>query len=215
MKSGQRLKALVQTISLLSIFIYCQPAKSMSMIKTAAMVQIDKGIEHNWSCSNELSPGKYTDISLTIYDDWDFKDPKIARSSGDAQYDVECLETVCGLSPIYSKFWPKPETLTHSSRDYWVRFGQLAPNSDQGACRSEEHLLHPQYDGKDVREYLKNRAAQPASSGTAAVVIHKIPIVVLKRLRGVFTEAEILNKDNLVEIKLNENDSKEAVPAYV
>jgi len=58
----------------------------------------------------------------------------------------------------------------------------------------------PQFDGADVREYLKTHP-EPADSKNSFVLVHKIPISLLIRHPDMFRKEELLNPSNLVEIR--------------
>ena len=160
----------------------------------ATINAVDHGIASSWSSSRPCrSP---ITVYFCIGDDGKIYEPRIDRSSGDDQYDAECLEAVCGLSPVA----PERENYTAHLQQENVTFG----SSVSPFCPK------PKYDGGEVKVYL-SKHSQPAiretwTFPTGFVIVHKIPLYVLNRYPGFFTEEELRNSSNLIEIPFMKED---------
>lgn len=60
---------------------------------------VQKLISANYSCSVPLRDD-FTELSFAVGDDGVIYDPEILHSSNNDQHDAECLEALCGLSPL-------------------------------------------------------------------------------------------------------------------
>jgi hypothetical protein len=181
------LAILVATICLI------QPSRAEAQyIESAASKEVKKGLASSWSCSRPCT-GCYTEITFAIGDDGKIYEPNIIRFSQDDQYVAECLEAVCGLTPIH----PKPFSFTLHCEHPIKKFRW--PSGGRG-WDDDNDCPTPAYDGSDVKEYLTTHP-QPTDPDEAFIVIHKIPLSVLTRYPGFFTKEELLNPKNLLEIK--------------
>lgn len=169
--------------------------------KTAKVV--NESIKSSWSSSKKM-PDKYTEITFGIADDGKIYDPVVRTFTNDDQYDAECVEAVCSMSPIA----PPPKIHTGFLDRYTFRFG----------VRSD---LKPAYDGKDVNHYLVENPQPKEISYPLGkepfVVVHKIPLTVLTRYPGLFTKQELTSQNNLIRVvfqPLSEKNS-DIQPIYV
>jgi hypothetical protein len=163
--------------------------------------EVEKKLGANYICSapNEKD---YTEVSFAVADDGKIYEPEITHFTGNDQHDVECLEALCGLSPLEAR----PNSVNFLLEHLSMRFGKDQVNS----------YILPGYDGADIRQYLKDHPQVPKPS-QAFVVIHKIPLFVLSRYPGLFTKEEILNPNNLTEVKVDaqypvDQDGKRFIP---
>jgi TonB C terminal len=143
----------------------------------------------------------YAEIKFGVGNDGKIYEPEIVRYSGNDQYDAECLEAVCGVSPVR----PAPKKQSAWLEFEYVKFvkGPLAGSQ----------FVQPGYDGTDIKRYLAHHP-HPTSKdpSDAFVLVHRIPLNVLERYPGMFTKEELLNPENLFEIPvgvgLSEPDSE-------
>lgn len=187
-------------------------ASGQAPVAPSSSEEVNKVLGSTWSSSRPLL-GSPTEITFVIADDGKIYEPRITRFSQDDQYVAECLEAVCGLSPVHSKpsFGPYLEHFTevfgYKRNDFGGRF---------------DSFLKPAFDGSDVKEYL-NTHPQPKNADEAFVLIHKIPLSVLIRYPGLFTKDELLSQSNLMEIKIrkwpgeeaDQNGQRRSAPSYV
>lgn len=164
---------------------------------------INETIKSSWSSSKKIA-GKHTDISFGIADDGKIYEPVVKTFSGDDQYDAECLEAICSMSPVV----PPPQAHSGFLHHFSFNFGS---GSD----------LEPKFDGKEVNSYL---VANPEPKEVSYplgqvpfVLVHKIPLTVLTRYPGMFTEAELTNQNNLVKVNFMPvaEKSVDIQPSYV
>jgi hypothetical protein len=164
-----------------------------------------KALASSWSSSRPCIGGP-PGIRFLVGDDGKVYDPEMMRYSGDDQYDAECLEAICGLSPIAKADTDINTTarIEHFFEEFPVKEG-----------------LQPSYDGSDVNEYLRTHP-QPAAKHDAFVVVHRIPLSVLDRYPGMFTKEELQSQSNLMEIPVGYGDNRPdkqgirvVVPHYV
>ncbi len=164
---------------------------------------IHENIKSSWSSSRKVA-GKYTDVSFGIADDGKIYEPVVRVFSCDDQYDAECVEAICSMSPIV----PPPNYHSAFLDHYVFKFGS-------------ESDLKPRYDGSDVSSYLvanpQPKEISYALGNVPFVVVHKIPLTVLTRYPGVFTEKELISPNNLIKIAFKPLDHKdnEFQPMYV
>jgi len=142
-----------------------------------------------WSCSGSNSK-TCAEVAFSVTKAGQINNVKLARSSGDKQFDAECIEAICSgaASTTTSKLHPAS-----------VVFGGAE------GCT-------PMYDGSDVKEYLRSHP-QPQNKDQAFVVVHRIPLSVLQRFPKYFHVPELLNPENLIEIIVGSKDS--ASPALI
>ena len=164
--------------------------------KTQAMKDVDTGLETSWSRSRPY-PDEYVEIDFCIGDDGKIYEPVIAHQSKDSQYNAECLEALCSLSPVSSTSSNSTCQLQHGR----IRFGEK--KADGG--------FEPKYDGSDSREYLRSHP-QPSNPDAAFVVVHRIPLTILSRYPNYFTKDEIISPNNLIEIR---TDAADTPPGYI
>jgi len=166
---------------------------------------VAKGLASNWSSSRPCI-GYWPTIKFFIGDDGKIYEPEMIRYSADDQYDAECLEAICSLSPIRTteNYVNSTARLEHFSEQFGVKEG-----------------LQPSYDGADVNQYLKTHL-QPETKHDAFVVVHRIPLSVLTRYPGMFTKEELQSQDNLMEIQVGFGDNqadrqgiRDCAPHYV
>lgn len=147
---------------------------------------VQKLISANYSCSVPLRDD-FTELSFAVGDDGVIYDPEILHSSNNDQHDAECLEALCGLSPLNVKPGKVGMTLDHMS----FRFGKDQLNS----------YVSPTYLGPDVREYWQTHQ-KPSNPTEAVVLVHKIPLFILVRYPSLFSKDELLSASNLVSLKV-------------
>ncbi len=166
---------------------------------------VEKGLASNWSSSRPCT-GYPPLIKFLIGDDGKIYEPEIQCYSADDQYDAECLEAICGLSPVCKMQNDINCTagIEHFSQEFGVKGG-----------------LQPSYDGSDVNEYLRAHP-EPADKHDAFVVVHRIPLSVMDRYPGMFTKEELRGQSNLMEIPVGFGDNRAdkqgirlSVPHYV
>ncbi len=170
-----------------SVYIDVLPSKAGTpgrpLSETAKAVH--EGIKSSWSSSKKIAD-KYTQISFGIADDGKIYNPIVTVFSDDDQYDAECLEAICSMSPIV----PPPRFHGGFLDGYTFDFG----------IRSD---LKPKYDGKDVKRYLvanpQPKEISYALDKVPFVLVHKIPLTVLTRYPGMFTEDELITPNNLIK----------------
>jgi hypothetical protein len=189
----------LSVMTLLALGLFCSgPAESKRMAYTAVQTALKNGVEASWSCSHQLPDGEYVDITISIADDGKLFDPQIEHSSNDAQCDAECLETVCALSPTM-------HPNSKRGREITFRFGQV---DEKFLGEPAEPGIKPCYDGSDVKEYLLSHQNN-IGTGNRIVLIHRIPLKVLRRYPGVFTKDELLNPNNLLKVKVGESGDQQ------
>jgi hypothetical protein len=164
---------------------------------------VDERIRLDWSCSSPISD-KHTEIRFFTADDGKIYNPEIGHYSGDDQHDAECLEAVCGMSPVLSQSYNPIAKL----QNWIIPFG-------------EKYGLIPKYDGKDVIDYRASQP-QPAEPDERFIVVHKIPLDVLNRYPQFFSKDDLLSTKNLIEIRIehpaeppDKDGQKPIQPAYV
>lgn len=147
---------------------------------------ITTGINEVWDCSDP-NADNLTEVSFAIADDGKIYDSTITRWSKNEQFNAECLEAVCSLSPV---------TPSNSHN------GFLEHRTIRFCKNAQEPRIEPRYDASDVKEYLRNHP-EPQNTLEKFVVVHKIPLDVLRRYPGLFTREELFSSENLIEIKGN------------
>lgn len=192
----------------LSFVIFTSIGTSLSLASTARHLSetgkaVNEKIKSSWSNSKKITD-KYTEITFGIGDDGKIYDPVVTTFTGDDQFDAECVEAICSMSPIVPPLKIRTGFLEHHT----FRFG----------LRSD---LKPAYDGRDVNNY---RLAHPqpkvvsyALGDEPFVVVHRIPLTVLTRYPGLFTERELVASNNLIKVISPPIEEKSAdyQPMYV
>ena len=182
--------ALLVVLSLIQM----KPSEASSQfVPSWAWKAVQKGISSTWSSS---SPGaSWIQISFCVSDEGKIYDPTIDKHSGNDQYDAECLESICSLSPLM------PDIDNHFS---------VLLNHCIFTFGSKVALFNPKprYDGKEVVLYLSNHQRPAANQNfeETFVLVHKIPLSVLNRYPGMFTEAELRDSSNLIPITFRQED---------
>jgi hypothetical protein len=149
---------------------------------------IVKGLASSWS-SSRVCRGSYPLVKFMVADDGKIYDPELVCYSADNQYDAECLEAICSLSP-FAPIEDFESRIEHFTQEFGASEG-----------------LQPTYDGSDINVYLRTHL-QPKDPFDAFVVVHKIPLTVLERYPGMFTKGELQSQNNLIEIPVGYGDNK-------
>jgi TonB family protein len=137
--------------------------------------RLEQRIYADWSPF--LTP--VTDEALlqgSIGNDGRLYDVEVLQSSGNLQFDADCLQAVLGAAGFAPRENAVPGVLTHTS---WVfnpstRCGHLASAITQ-------HAVHA-----GLGQYVS---------------IYRIPLDVLKRYPGLFSEKELLSDSNVIQIR--------------
>lgn len=177
--------------------LYPNKVQSSSLgVPNQAWKFISENVSAAWSSSCKSKTPVL--IACSIADDGKIYEPSIMTPSGNDQFDAECLEALCSLSPVTQNRGNSTTNLQHCE----FSFGAAAGDT----------LFRPTatYDGTDVRDYLRTHP-QP-SDGKAFVVVHRIPLSVLSRYPKLFTKEELSRSSNLIEITYWKNEAK---PQYV
>ncbi|MBS1993397.1 MAG: hypothetical protein JSS86_00875 [Cyanobacteria bacterium SZAS LIN-2] len=145
-----------------------------------------KGILNFWSSSCSANSG-YAQISVLPDSKGFLHEASITHSSGNHQYDAECLEAVCSLSPL------NPNVIKRTDVPIQLSFGKNG--------------IKPCYDGTDVRAYVASHQNLRTDQKQEFVIVHKIPLR-FARLCNI-PESELQNEDNLVAIKVSDPSGKE------
>jgi len=151
-------------------------------------------IKSSWCSSRESPTDLGTAICFTVGDDGKIYEPSIQVSSSDPQFDAECLEAVCSLSPL-----AKRENET----------GDLGHLSIQLGRKGAPVPIHPAFTGAETLKFIKSLNL---SENDHFVVVHKIPLSVLTRYPGMFSKDELLNEKNFVTMRF---DTDAKPPEYV
>lgn len=139
--------------------------------------EIDRRLHSDWHASRSCT--RATSIEFDVTEDGKVQKPFISMYSGDDQFDAECLEAVCGLSPL------------NVQRNQTAKFVHIVRQfGEQGEPSFGRGL-----EASDIKGYLQNNF-QPR-----IVVVHRIPLSVLRRYPDFFKESELVNQNNLLEIK--------------
>jgi hypothetical protein len=181
--------------------------------KSFFLKSIDTGLSSNWSSSrptpsineygsSKTSPG-FTEIEFSVGDDGKIYEPAITHYSSDDQFDAECLEAICSLSPLSQN----PGNETGFLEHHKIRFGD-------GSC------LKPSFDGA---EGIKGYATEnPSTLHHRYILVHRIPLIVLTRYPGLFTKDELLATSNLIRFPVGEgfqgkptSGQWETAPGYI
>lgn len=143
----------------------------------------------NWAPSKKANDQRVATVKCEMGGDGALYDVEISQSSGDNQFDLECLESVLGADYFYGK---------HD-------FRKLIPLSITFTKNSEtDHANSP------VQTYFEKNVDQKQEG---CLAVYKIPVDVLSRYPGVFTESEILSSSNLLIAKDSWNiQAKEQYP---
>lgn len=165
------------------------PAKKFANygVKPTTILAVEQGILSTWSSSRPCPEGEIAYVQFLVADDGKVYEPQLSHSSGDDQYDAECLESVCMLTPLPPNLDNHLTRIEHCAIEFGGLTSQFRPK--------------PRFDGKDITRYLLNHP-QPTEPRKKFVLIHRIPLAVLNRYPGAFSEAELLNADNLIEIQV-------------
>ena len=155
----------------------------------------NRRIQTSWCNSPACSSGYGTEIVFNIHDDGMIYNPVVGCSSLDPQYDAECLEAVCSLSPL--------TPFHNNSGKLQVGYGHFGRQNDPYAAE-------PAFASDAARKLLFN--ATDLKKGKALVVVHKIPLEVLTKYPGMFDKAYLLSDQNLLVITY---DKESTPPAYV
>jgi len=159
-----------------------------------SMGDFNYGIRSSWCSSRESPTDLGTAICFTVGDDGKIYEPSIQGSSSDPQFDAECLEAVCSLSPL-----AKRENET----------GDLGHLSIQLGRKGAAVPIHPAFSGAETLKFIKSLNL---GEDDHFVVVHKIPLFVLTRYPGMFSKDELLNQKNFVTMRFDK-DAK--TPEYV
>jgi hypothetical protein len=135
--------------------------------------EFQRRVLNSWYPSNEKLEAT---VKCILGGDGLLYDIEISSSSGDNQFDVECLEAVLGADYFYQGL---------SSR-------RLVPLSV--TFRAAEHKQF----GRTTENYFKRN---PEQKGEGCLAIYHIPTNILKRYPGLFTEKELLDDSNLYLVK--------------
>jgi hypothetical protein len=141
-------------------------------------------LEKGWDCSTKLEPDKFVALTVGVGVDGRLYNVRIIHYCSNDQFNAECLEAVCGSSPVTG-------TQNHSGNllDYDLYF-------------EKDGFFKPRFDGKDIRDYLSEHP-QPADPHLRFVVIHKIPLDVLRRFPGLYSEEELVSPKNLMQVRID------------
>lgn len=150
-------------------------------------------INKSWSCSRHV--GGDTGIEIIVSDDGKIYEPRIVQSSGDPQHDAECLESICGTCFVDTSISNPTFRISH----YTMYF-----NNDNG--------LFPAYKNDMGIQNYRLHHPTPSKPEFDYVLIHRIPLAVLTRYPGVFSEKELLDESNLVSIKCGRVDANGQSP---
>jgi hypothetical protein len=114
-------------------------------------------------------------IGFDLNDSGEILNAFVVKSSGVYQIDADCLEAVCSLSP----------TPIGNSHGY---------------------ISHMEIDFTKLQKLEDLKKSQPLRQfknlANGVVFIHRIPLPVLKRYPGIFTEPELLDSSNLCQISV-------------
>lgn len=138
-----------------------------------------------------------TTIEFSVGDDGKIYEPTI-DCSGDDQFDAECLEAVCSLSPLTSPSQNESANMLH----FVKHFGE---KGDIDLRRGIED--------KVIQQYLQAHP-QPADPNSRFVVVHKIPLSVLWRYPGSFREIDLTSQSNLMAIKIGDPPKDRLLPPH-
>jgi hypothetical protein len=152
----------------------------------------ENGISNTWSSSRKCKEGPGLSIQCSIPDDGKIYEPQITYSTGDDQYDAECLEAVCAQSPVPVREQNWTATMRHPVVAFGSSLSMFIPK--------------PRFSGAEINLYLSAKPAPKGSDVVSFVLIHKIPVSILNRYPGLFEESEILNPANLMEVPFRPED---------
>lgn len=158
-------------------------------------LEVKKKLAQSWSSSKNAS--SKASVQFAVGDDGKIYEPEIIHSSGDDQFDAECLEAVCSMSPLNPR-----QNITAQMTHFIKNFG---PKGDSDLQKSH-------YVGTDVQQYLRTHQ-QSSDSAIPFVLVHKIPLSVLWRYPKYFTQAELINPGNLLELKVRDDPNHRTSPA--
>lgn len=148
--------------------------------------EVEKRIYKNLVDPNSNSEGRGGVISgFVLKKDGKIRDVSIGQSSGKNASDFACFEAILGSSPLSPA--PSPE----SQRDQWIRidfFESRTPYFESAIKKAE----------LTTEDFYKNNP----SLKTTAVPLHLIPLDVLTRYPGLFSEKELVGLGNLKAIPI-------------
>jgi len=177
-------KMALPIISLVAIACYSQllptRANRIGFCGPAGPSLLD-AIKRSWDSSEPKSDDTPM-VSVGIGVDGRLYNAVMDRYSANEQFNAECLEAVCGASPV-------TPTGFHS--------GNLEPATLRFSAKENP----PRFEGQDIKDYL-SKHPQPEGEMSKFVVVHKIPLDVLRRYPGLFSEKELLSESNLQEIHI-------------
>jgi hypothetical protein len=212
-KKNASLKILTLSIVMIATVLYCFAA---SAANDQALPQVpfrshchfgvplreieaaETKVQGNYSCSDP-DIKEHTEVSFGLADDGNIYDPQITQFTGSDQHDVECLEAICGASPVGVKADSQSLSLRHVALQFANK-------------QSFHSYMLPSFDGSDVRQYLHDHP-QPVDEREAFVVVHKIPLFILSKYPELFTKDELINPTNLMEMKVGYSPSINPVKA--
>lgn len=136
---------------------------------------LEKRVKADWYCS--FPTPKAVLVGFLIGDDGKIYNVRVKQSSGDNQVDAECLEAVCGVSPVQLS---PGRRITGD-----LTAVELTFHRDDSAEKAADNLA--------VVNYFKKHP----NLQSKYVAIHLIPVDVLKRFPTAFSQDQIRSESNL------------------
>lgn len=172
----------VLIVLFIAIFVSSQPLLAAgTSLHTGKMMgakwpEIDRFLDRvyeNWAPSKKIPEGKVVELAVGIANDGKLYDLKIEASSGDAQLDADCVQAVMGASACSPINGREGELVLIR---IWFNSKTKVGHSNSG-----------------ISKYFATRPEQEHDH----IAFYRIPLDVLKRYPGLFTENELLDDSNI------------------
>ncbi|MCA9817860.1 MAG: TonB C-terminal domain-containing protein [Cyanobacteria bacterium HKST-UBA01] len=168
----RRMVSLILSLLLTAVFSQLSIA-SVIAPKRPDLDRLRNNVYKDWAPSKKLTNSTAIDIKVRVTANGQLYDVALNESSGDRQLDADCIQAVMGascLSPINIRI--------EEIEQFSIHFDSKTEIGYQTDGISKFFAKHP--------KYRKNYIA-----------FYRIPLTVLKRYPGVFTEEELFDESNV------------------
>ncbi|MBS1992107.1 MAG: hypothetical protein JSS83_16410 [Cyanobacteria bacterium SZAS LIN-3] len=177
----------IVSLILLAITTSLAPAlANKPVIKAKDLADLETQMLLLWSPSGEA---KDVTVGYSVKNH-KISNTKLLSSSGNPQWDAECLEAVCSVGPVKSnntQVLATPHTITF-----------------------ERKGLFPVRQAKDVITSLEKLPA-----GAPKILVHNIPLHVSQLYPEFFTLADLENQDNLITIEIGKGSDRQITQSAI
>lgn len=177
-------KSVLMTVLCMELLLPSTADANQPMLKNEDMNKLRQRIYDDWAPSKAMPVGKHVDVTYSIASDGKLYDVKLEQSSGDAQLDADCVQAVLGVSA----FCPMARL---------TREGEL--------CHTQIYFDSKTRAGHNNSGISKYFAAHPEQEAEH-VAYYRIPLDVLKRYPGLFSEAELFSDSNFFTLRDDSTD---------